>query len=248
MTTPKIWEEDFRVLTFHMNPKGKTHLSAICNFLQEGASMHAESAGFGYEDMMSHNQVWVLARLKVIIADYPAWKDRLKLLTWSRGKEGIFYIRDFIIHDENKKSLIKATSSWAAINIKTRRPEVVDGLEKGLISLKEKAAIDEKLSKLPELANPVFKRKRQIEYTDIDLVYHVNNVKYIDLIMNSFPLETHLQNKVRTLEINYLGEAKYGEVVLISTGQNLKRENSYLVNIIRESDKKEVCRARLDWE
>ena len=247
MTTPKIWEEDFQVLTFHMDPKGKTHLSSICNFLQEGASMHAENAGFGYENMMNNNQVWVLSRLKVIIDAYPAWKDQLKLLTWSRGKEGIFYIRDFIIQNENMKSLISATSSWAAINIKTRRPEVVDGLEDGLISLKENVAIDEKAEKLPELANPVFTRKRQIEYTDIDLVYHVNNVKYIELIMNSFPLETHLQKKVQTLEINYLGEAKYGEVVLIFTEQNLEKENSYLVNIIRESDKKEICRARLDW-
>jgi acyl-ACP thioesterase len=101
---------------------------------------------------------------------------------------------------------------------------------------------------LPELLNPDFRRKRQIEYTDIDLVYHVNNVKYIELIMNSFPLHTHKKKNVRTLEINYLGEAKYGEDVLISTGQNPEQENSYLVNIIRESDTKEVCRARLDWE
>ena len=66
--------------------------------------------------------------------------------------------------------------------------------------------------------------------------------------MNSFPLETHLHEKVRTLEINYLGEVKYGEQVLIFTERYSKNENSCLVNIVRESDKKEVCRARLDWE
>ncbi len=248
MNLPKIWEENFQVHSFQMDPKGKAHLTTICNFLQEGASTHAEKAGFGYEDMMSRKQVWVLARLKVEIDAYPDWKDQLKLLTWPRGKQGIFYIRDFIIQDEKEQPVIKATSSWAAINIKTRRPEVVDGIEKGLISLKEKVAIDEKLDKLPELSNPDLMRKRQIEYTDIDLVYHVNNVKYIELIMNSFPLKTHLHEKVRTLEINYLGEVKYGEQVLIFTDQNLETENSCLVNIVRESDNKEVCRARLDWE
>ena len=248
MTTPKIWEENFQVHSFQMDPKGKAHLTTICNFLQEGASRHAEKAGFGYEDMMNRNQVWVLARLKVVIDAYPDWKDQLKLLTWPRGKQGIFYIRDFIIQNIKEQPVIKATSSWAAINIKTRRPEVVDGIEKGLISLKEKVAIDEKLDKLPELSNPDLMRKRQIEYTDIDLVYHVNNVKYIELIMNSFPLETHLHKKVRTLEINYLGEVKYGEQVLIFIERNPENENSCLVNIVRESNKKEVCRARLDWE
>lgn len=248
MTIANIWEEDFRVLTFHMDPGGKAHLSSICNFLQEGASMHAEHAGFGYEYMISNNQVWVLARQKVIIDSYPVWNDQLKLKTWSRGKEGIFYIRDFIIENEKNETIIKATTSWAAINLKTRRPEIVSGLENGLKSLKEKVAIGEKLNKLPELIHSDLKRKRQIEYTDIDLVYHVNNVKYIELIMNSFPLKTHKQKKVRTLEINYLGEAKFGEEVLIFTEQNQKQENSYLVNIIRESDNKEVCRARLEWE
>lgn len=248
MTTPNIWEEDFRVLTFHMDPRGKAHLSSICNFLQEGASMHAAYAGFGYEYMMGNNQVWVLARQKVIVDTYPVWNDQLKLKTWSRGKEGIFYIRDFIVENEKQEPIIKATTSWAAINLKTRRPELVKGLEDGLRSVKEKIAIEGKLNKLPELSKPVFTRKRQIEYTDIDLVYHVNNVKYIELIMNSFPLKIHKQKKVKTLEINYLGEAKYGEEVLVYTDQNPEQKNSYLVNIIRESDKKEICRASLEWE
>lgn len=246
MATPKIWEEDFRVLTFHMDPRGKAHFTAICNFLQEGASMHAEKAGFGFEDMLRRNQVWVLSRLKVVVEMYPVWKDELKLLTWSRGKEGIFYIRDFNIKDENKNVLIKATSSWAAINTKTRRPEVVEGLESGLLSLKEKVAIVEKLDKIPDLQNPQFIRKRQIEYTDIDLVYHVNNVKYIELIINSFSSDTYLRKNIKAMEINYLGEAKYGEDVLIYSEQN--PENRSLIKIVREADKKEVCRAILDWE
>jgi len=243
MAAKKIWEEDFRVLTFHMDPKGKAHLTSICNFLQEGASMHAESAGFGFDAMMSKDQVWVLSRLKVIIDEYPIWKDHVKLKTWSRGKEGIFYIRDFIINNARKKPIITASSSWTAINIKTRRPEIVEGLENGLYSLKEQKAIDEKLDKLPDLENPKLIRKRIIEYTDIDLVYHVNNVKYIELIINSFPKEFHLKKNVKSLEINYLGEAKYGEEVLIFSESN--QENVYLIKIVRTSDKKDVCRAKL---
>jgi len=246
MAASKIWEEDFRVNTFHMDPRGKAHLTSICNFLQEGASMHAESAGFGFDDMMKNNQVWVLARLKVIIETYPVWKEQLKLKTWSRGKEGIFYVRDFTIDDGQNNTIIKATSSWAALNIKSRRPEIVQGLENGLFSLREQKAIDEKLEKLPDLQSPAFLRKRKIEYTDIDLVYHVNNVKYIELIINSFPKETNSEKKVKSIEINYLGEAKYGEDVLIFSQQQPK--NNYQVKIVREVDDKEVCRAKFIFE
>lgn len=246
MSIQKIWEEEFRILSFHMDPKGKAHLTSICNFLQEGAGAHADSAGFGFDDMMKRSQVWVLTRLKVVIENYPAWQEQIKLKTWSRGKEGIFYVRDFNIEDTNKKVIIKATSSWAALNFRTRRPEIVEGLEKGLFSLKETKAFNEKLTKLPKLSNPEFMRKRRIEYTDIDLVYHVNNVKYIEIIVNSFPKEILMKQRISALEINYLGEAKYGDDVSIYTDEI--EENVYLVSVIQESDKKEVCRAKLNWE
>ena len=246
MTIAKIWEQDFSVLSFHLDPMGKAHLSAICNFLQEGASQHAEQAGFGFDDMLKRNQVWVLTRMKVMIDKYPVWKDELKLKTWSRGNEGIFYIRDFIIEDANNNPIIKATSSWAAINIRTRRPEIVDDLEKGLFTIKDKKAIDEKLDKLPNLKNTHLLRKRRIEYTDIDMVYHVNNVKYIELIINSFSKQTHLSEKIIALEINYLGEAKYDDDVLIFSEQ--QKNKGQMINIIREEDNKEVCRTRIDWQ
>ncbi len=248
MTIPKSWEENFRIHSFHMDPKGKAHLTSICNFLQEGASMHAETAGFGYRDLLAANQVWVLVRLKVLIYIYPEWKEEIKLKTWSRGNEGIFYIRDFIIKNEKQEVIVKATSSWAAINTKTRRPELVAGLEEGMYSLKDEKAIDRKLEKLPRLKNPQQLRAPRIEYSDIDLLYHVNNVKYIELIINSFPLEINTTMQVKSIEINYMGEAKYGEKVIISSELNGNIEHDYLVNIIRKSDRKEVCRARLVWE
>ena len=246
MNIPKIWKEHLRVLTFNMDPKGKSHLTSICNFLQEGASLHAEHAGFGFENMMKRNQVWVLTRLKVVIEKYPVWKDKILLNTWSRGKEGIFHLRDFTINDIENKPIINATSSWAAINYKTRRPGIVEGLENGIYSLKDKKALNEKLEKLPELKKPVILRKRKIEYTDIDLLYHVNNVKYIELLINSFPIELLSKQSIYSMEINYLGEAKIEDNVIIQSEKIDK--NIFLTNVVRESDQKELCRARFFWK
>jgi acyl-ACP thioesterase len=246
MSIPKIWEEDFRILSFHMDPTQKAHLTTICNFLQEAAGAHASAAGFGYEDMLKRKQVWVLSRLKLIVDHYPNWREHVKLKTWSRGQDGIFYIRDFTIDDEKGQTIIKATSSWAAINVESRRPEIVDGLEEGLYSMRDTVAIKEKLGKLSDLENPVLIRKRKVEYTDIDLIYHVNNVKYIELIYNSFPAEILLNKKVKSLEMNYLDEAKFGEDVLVSFDK--KEENTFLVSVERELDRKQVCKAKIVWQ
>lgn len=246
MIINNTWEEQFSILSYHMDPKRKAHLTAICNFLQEGAGAHAEHAGFGFEGMIKRNQVWVLSRIKINIKKYPVWNDQIKLITWSRGREGIFYLRDFQIEDNQNNVIIDATSSWAALNLKTRRPEIVDGLEEGFHSQKDKVAFEEKLEKLPQLDKSEFMRKRHIEYTDIDLVYHVNNVKYIEIIINSFSPEILMKKEIKSLEVNYLGEAKYGEEVVILKDQ--LDESSFLISMKMASGEKEVCRAKLTWQ
>jgi len=245
---PNIWTEDFRVQSFHMDPTGNAMLTTICNFLQEGASMHAEKAGFGFEHMLKQNQFWVLTRLKVIIDSYPHWMDELKLKTWSRGKNGIFYLRDFFIENDQQKPIIKATSSWAALSTKSRRPEVVAHLEDGLHTYAEQIALDERLEKLPEIQSPVLMRTRLIEFTDIDIVFHVNNVKYIEMIVNSYPKETLIKNRIHSLEVNYLGEALYNDIVSIYRDDSITDSDIDMITIVREADKKEVCRAMLGWK
>ncbi len=242
-----IWVEDFRVQSFHMDPTGRALITSICNLLQEGASMHAEKAGFGFEKMYSRNQFWVLTRLKVVVDTYPHWMDELTLQTWSRGNNGIFYLRDFFIKNNRQETIVRATSSWAALNTKTRRPELVAGLEDGLHTHAETIALEDKLEKLPELHNPVLMRTRLIEYTDIDIVFHVNNVKYIEMIINSFPKEKHIKNCINSIELNYLGEALYSDTVAIHRDDAVGDAHSDLVGIVRTTDNKEICRAMLGW-
>ena len=173
MSIPKIWEEEFQVRSFQMDPKQRAHLTTIANLLQEVAGNHASHAGFGFEDMSRRNQVWVLARLKIVVDAYPKWQDELKVITWSRGRKGIFYLRDFLIKNAAGDLLVSATSSWAAINRKSRRPELVTDLEDRLYSNKDAVALDEELGRIPELENPQGEANKKVEYTDIDLVYHI---------------------------------------------------------------------------
>jgi len=245
---PTLWTEHFRIQSFHMDPTGNALLTSICNFLQEGASMHAEKAGFGFEQMYRRNQFWVLTRLKVVIDSYPRWMDELTLKTWSRGKNGIFYLRDFYIENNHKKPIVKATSSWAALNMKSRKPEVVAHLEEGLKTHSGEIALDERLEKLPELQAPVLLRKRLIEFTDIDIVFHVNNVKYIELIVNSYPKEKLIKNQIHSIEVNYLGEALYNDTVSIYGDEAESGSDTDMISIVRDADQKEVCRAKLGWK
>jgi medium-chain acyl-[acyl-carrier-protein] hydrolase len=218
------WETTIRIQTFQMDTEGKAHILGICNYLQEAASMHAHLAGLGFDQMMRRNQVWVLTRLKVEMAVYPEWNDLLNLKTWSRGNEGIFYLRDFLISNTDGETIVKATSSWAALNLKSRRPELVEGLEELMNSKKQEVVLDGKLQKLPKITQPKLLREYEVQYTDIDIVYHVNNVKYIEMMVNAYPLEKHKNMHIKSLEVNYLGETGYGEKVQVWLDQQSSKK------------------------
>ena len=175
---------------------------------------------------------------------YPGWNEEIRLETWSRGNEGIFYVRDFCLYDQRDQVVGKASSSWAAINLKNRRPELVKNLEDRLYSFKERRAFQENLEKLPELNGGEKIWEYQVQYSDLDIVYHVNNVKYIELIFNSLPFRQIKANTVKSFEINYLSEAKYGETLVVN--HSISTDTS-LINIVRKEDGRETCRAKIEW-
>lgn len=52
-------------------------------------------------------------------------------------------------------------------------------------------------------------------YSDIDVNQHVNNVKYMEYVLNTYP-ESELRNRMITgLQINFLQECRFGEPLQI---------------------------------
>ena len=76
-------------------------LPTICNFLQEAASVNAESLGFSKTDFASagENVSWVLTRLVVRMERYPRWEEEVVVETFPRGGRKIVAWRDFEVFD-----------------------------------------------------------------------------------------------------------------------------------------------------
>jgi len=83
----------------------------------------------------------------------------------------------------------------------------------------------------------------RFRYCDIDFYRHVNTVRYIDLLLNRFPLERYDRDFIKRVELNFLHEAKYGTEVRILTSKS--EENPELFNMALVSDDKTLLFARL---
>jgi acyl-ACP thioesterase len=83
-----------------------------------------------------------------------------------------------------------------------------------------------------------------VVYSDIDFNRHVNTLRYIDLIFDSLPIELIEKNNGMRLDINFIAEALYGEVLTIGW---TSEGNVWQFEISSDSGKK-LCRAKIEFK
>ncbi len=103
-----------------------------------------------------------------------------------------------------------------------------------------------KLHKLQPVRLTANIRSVQVTYGDLDRNEHVNNVRYIDWILNGLPLDYLKTHELKELEVNYLSEASYDDEILV--GGEMKEASHFFHSLIRKGDNTELCRARTAWE
>jgi len=100
----------------------------------------------------------------------------------------------------------------------------------------------------PKIETPTaadFAWQTKVGYQDLDTNEHVNNVRYIDWIYETFTLEFLRSHHLRQLEINYLAEAFYGQSIAVTTQKSA--ENTFIHTVAEQSGDTALCRARTVW-
>ncbi|HDR89731.1 MAG TPA: hypothetical protein ENN63_08925 [Bacteroidetes bacterium] len=208
----------FTVTSADTDMYGRIRLSALLNFLIQSAIQSADNLGFGFGHLKKQQLFWVLSRMNLEMIRPLTWYETVEVETWPKDVEKILYIRDFLIRDRNGKIVARATSGWLAIDTETKRPGLYRGFEaESLTRLKNKHALEEFPQKMP----PVEKGEEfhiQPAYFDMDLNRHVTSTRYIDWMMDTFPVDFHRDHYPILLKVNYLKETRPGmEMVMLRT-------------------------------
>ena len=122
----KIGEFHFVTEPYLLDFRGRVTIPMIGNYLIHVASSHAAERGFGFNDMSERHTAWVLSRLAIEMIEYPAMSEPITLYTWVDEVGRLFTSRCFELVDGNGKTFGYARSIWAAIDVETRRPTLLD--------------------------------------------------------------------------------------------------------------------------
>ena len=100
--------------------------------------------------------------------------------------------------------------------------------------------------KIAPLNSRILRNTIHVGYRELDVNDHVNNVNYIEWILDTFDLAFHKSHNLQEIEINYLSEATYGDEV--SVIDEAVDRLTFLHSLERNRDKTELCRARTRWQ
>lgn len=222
--------QDITIPCYDTDEACRMRPAAFLNYAQELAGDNAEMLGFGYDDLIKDDLVWIISRIRAEFVRMPLWREKTRLSTWHRGCIGPFYVRDSLLEDLAGNTLARMTSSWAVLNLTERK--VVRDLEAAMnpATMCPDVALDPPCSRmrLPRDIGMTLVTEHKVVYSDIDKNRHVNNVRYVDWAMDALDLGLVKSAPVRELEIDFIMEAREGDVVTLSTGRAADTQAIYV--------------------
>jgi acyl-ACP thioesterase len=180
--------------------------------------------------------------------EYPRWGDQIKVKTWLTGTGRLFALRQFSISDSKGKTIGAAKSAWLVLDLKNRKPQKIGPVFKHIEHLFDGLPVPEEPEKIPAPVRPRMEKAYTVRYSDIDMHHHVNNIKYIEWILDSFPFEMNQSHQIHSFEINFLAESSCGDAITIHSETLQESPPMFVHQVIRKDDGRELCRARTGWK
>lgn len=206
----KDWEINFS----QCMPNGYLKYTDLCNILQLTAAAHSDMGGISFSDMQEFNQAWVLSRMRVEVAALPKWGDIVTVTTWINTLENSRSIRALEVHVNGKK-IIGSETFWAVFNTERRRPEALSLPYEHFELFPEKKATATGFSKINISAEKEELFEKTVNLSDLDIVNHVNNVKYLEWCIDLMDAKVILSQKIKSFEMNFLKELSLKDKVVI---------------------------------
>ncbi|WP_455628801.1 acyl-[acyl-carrier-protein] thioesterase [Parabacteroides chinchillae] len=239
----KVGVFHFDAESYQMDFRGRVTIPMIGNYLIHAASAHAAGRGFGYDDMTERHTAWVLSRLALEVTEYPKNAQSITVYTWVDEVGRLFTSRCFELADGEGKTFGFARSVWAAIDLESRRPTLLD-VEGLSIYISDRICPIEKPGKILPVENKTEGVPYMVKYSDLDINGHLNSIKYMEHLLDLFDINMFREKEVNRFEIAYQAEGKYGMMLGLHSIETIP--GKYYMAICHEG--KAICRAAVTWK
>ena len=234
----KDWEINFTQCT----PNGYLKYTDLCNLLQLTAGDHAEIGGISFTDMQEFHQAWVMSRMRIEIDSLPKWKDIVTVKTWIISLENSRSVRALEMHLNGKK-IVGCETFWAVFNTKLRRPEGLALPHEHFEKFGDHYSTKERVKKIDLQKEMKTMNERKVVLSDLDIVNHVNNVKYLEWCLDLVDSKAIMKQRLKSFDMNFMKELTLGDDVFIDEISSAEKSNYSILK-----DGKACFGLELDWK
>lgn len=256
----KVGKYTFLAEPFHCDFSGRLFTGHLGNHMLNAADFHSTDRGFGMKRLMTIHRSWVLSRLAIEMVEMPTQYTKFNVETWVESAMRYFTSRNFAVtgtdlqpSDLNPQPTPKiygyGRSIWAMIDTETRQPTDIYSIDDGAINnwiVTDKPCPIDKGGRVKMSDNAKLVRTIDTYYNDVDINGHINSVKYIEHVLDLWPLDWYHNHAIRRFEIAYVAEAHAGDQLSFYVEQE-PDSTVFNVRIVR-TDGTECSRSKVAFE
>lgn len=218
---PFIQTDTYELRTYECDARGRLHVPALMNLMQESANRNAADYGISIADLARRGLGWMLMRFRLTMHQYPQLGESIRVVTYPTAVEKYFIYRDFQVQAADGTRLAEASSTWLVFGHATRSMVPLPDFARSV-------AIPAGLTPLPRLplkpdfATAPLLPDRDVSVTvgwfSIDVNQHVNNVAYVQWLLEALGANWLTSHSLSTLDLVYRGETQLGAQLRIQSG------------------------------
>ncbi len=204
--------------TSELDYDGRAPLSVLCRFGQEAAEQHTVGWGIDLESLLRQNRTWVLLKLHIRVDRFPRGRQEIRVSTWPSGVEGRFAFREFEYFMAGEaQPFAAASSAWAVVDLTRGRPVRIKDILPDLEPTMSGRVIPDAFADIEPGHTPCLEKSFPVRLSDLDINRHVNNLHYIEWVVESVPDPYWDTHETTGLQVEFRAPARFGDVVRVYT-------------------------------
>lgn len=205
-----MYEQIMQVRYSEVDASGQAGLPQIIDYFQDTSTFQSEEVGAGIAYLEQIHRAWLLAAWNIEIDRYPAFGERIRVVTAPYAFKSFFGHRNFGIVDEADRMIVRADSIWFWFDSEKGIPARPEPDIKQVYPLEERLEMNYSPRKITVPKSWEKGASFPVRKYHLDTNGHVNNGQYIRMAMEYVP-DGFIVSKMRA---DYQRAAGYGDILV----------------------------------
>lgn len=200
------FSKEYTVNIYDVDANYNCKYSSLMNYLWDVVVSQSDTLGETDHGLIN-NCVWVLLKYDLNILGYPQFRDTITVETDIVGVKKLYGYRSFTIRNSEGTIIVSGISTAILIDLVQRRPVKMSPEQCKIYGIEKELEEPLPLDNFIKFEDPKYLKDYSITHSDIDANKHVNNVKYIEMAVDTLPRDLLNVYKISSIKVLFKKEA-----------------------------------------